>query len=82
MISPFVAAELDYMILLRDYGREGQLAFLNEVKRGAYALEPFSTEDVAPAPSWTSTPPERVRNRRRLQRQAGGATLDARHPHH
>ncbi len=34
VISPFVAAELDYMILLRDYGREGQLTFLNEVKRG------------------------------------------------
>lgn len=35
-------AALDYMIP-RDYGREGQLAFLSEVKRGAYGLEPLST---------------------------------------
>lgn len=30
VISPFVVAELDYMIL-RDYGKEGQLAFLVSV---------------------------------------------------
>lgn len=48
VISPFVVAELDYMIL-RNYGREGQLAFLDEVKRGAYGLEPFSADDFARA---------------------------------
>ena len=47
VISPFVA-ELDYMIL-RDYGREGQLAFLEEVDRGAYRLEPFEEEDFSQA---------------------------------
>ena len=40
MISPFVVAELDYMIL-RDYGRESRIAFLQEVERGAYRLELF-----------------------------------------
>ena len=40
MISPFVVAELDYM-LLRRYGKQDQLAFLGEVDRGAYLLEPF-----------------------------------------
>lgn len=28
-------------MILRDYGREGQLAFLQEVDRGAYRLESF-----------------------------------------
>ncbi len=46
--SPFVVAELDYMIL-RDYGREDQLAFLDEVDRGAYRLDPFDSEDFARA---------------------------------
>jgi hypothetical protein len=41
-------AELDYMIL-RDYRREDQLAFLDEVDRGAYRLEPFDSEDFARA---------------------------------
>lgn len=48
IISPFVVAELDYMIL-RDYGRRDQLAFLDEVDRGAYMLEPFVDEDFARA---------------------------------
>lgn len=48
MISPFVVAELDYMIL-RDYGREDQLAFLQEVNRGAYRLEPFDESDFSRA---------------------------------
>lgn len=56
IISPFVVAELDYMIL-RDYGREDQVAFLDEVDRGAYRLEPFDSEDFARARSyWTNTP--------------------------
>lgn len=48
VISPFVVAELDYMIL-RDYGREDQLAFLEEVNRGAYLLEPFDAADFSRA---------------------------------
>lgn len=41
-----MVAELDYM-LLRRYGREDQLAFLDEVNRGAYLLESFGDEDFA-----------------------------------
>jgi uncharacterized protein len=48
IISPFVVAELDYMIL-RDYGRQAQVAFLGEVDRGAYWLEPFEEEDFSQA---------------------------------
>ncbi|MGF1470181.1 MAG: PIN domain-containing protein [Rubrobacteraceae bacterium] len=48
VISPFVVAELDYMIL-RDYGREGQVAFLQEVDRGAYRLESFDEPDFSQA---------------------------------
>jgi len=47
LISPFVLAELDYMILTR-MGQERELALLGEVARGAYRLEYFS-EDVAAA---------------------------------
>jgi predicted nucleic acid-binding protein len=46
VMSPFVLAELDYMILTR-YGPSEELALLGEVAREAYRLEPFSTEDVA-----------------------------------
>jgi uncharacterized protein len=48
VISPFVVAELDYM-LLRRYGKQDQLAFLDEVNRGAYLLESFKAEDFARA---------------------------------
>ena len=48
IISPFMVAELDYLIS-RDYGRQDQLAFLDEVDRGAYLLEPFDTENFASA---------------------------------
>ena len=48
LISPFVVTELDYMIS-RYYGREDQLAFLSEVDRGAYRLEPFAQEDFSRA---------------------------------
>jgi predicted nucleic acid-binding protein len=37
-------AELDYMIL-RKYGREDQIAFLNQVKNGAYHLATFTEAD-------------------------------------
>lgn len=48
IISPFVLAELDYMISTR-MGQGRELALLNEVKRGTYRLEPFSEGDVAEA---------------------------------
>lgn len=48
LLSPFVLAELDYMILSR-YGREEEFALLGEVAHGAYELERFSASDVAEA---------------------------------
>ena len=48
LISPFVLAELDYMILTR-MGQGRELALLGEVARGAYRLEDFSEDDVAEA---------------------------------
>lgn len=48
VISPFVLAELDYMIMTR-FGQGREIALLNEVSRGAYHLEPFSSEDVSEA---------------------------------
>jgi uncharacterized protein len=48
LISPFVLAELDYMILTR-MGQGYELALLGEVARGVYSLEYFSEEDVAEA---------------------------------
>jgi predicted nucleic acid-binding protein len=48
LLSPFVLAELDYLLATR-VGRAAELALLSEVARGAYRLEPFSTADVAEA---------------------------------
>jgi hypothetical protein len=48
VISPFVLAELDYLVGSR-VGHQAQLALLDEVARGAYQLDPFSTEDVSHA---------------------------------
>jgi predicted nucleic acid-binding protein len=48
LLSPFVLAELDYL-LMRHIGRAAQRALLDEVARGAYRLEPFSADDVARA---------------------------------
>ncbi len=45
ILSPFVLAELDYLIGSR-VGHDAQLALLDEVARGTYLLEPFSAEDV------------------------------------
>jgi uncharacterized protein len=45
ILSPFVLAELDYLIGVR-VGHEAQLELLDEVARGVYQLEPFSAEDV------------------------------------
>lgn len=48
LISPFVLAELDYLLATR-VGRREQLALLAEVERGAYRLEPFTVADIAAA---------------------------------
>ncbi len=45
VLSPFVLAELDYLIERR-LGQTAQLAFLQEVKAGAYRLEPFISADL------------------------------------
>jgi predicted nucleic acid-binding protein len=45
LLSPFVLAELDYLIGAR-VGHEAQMALLGEVVRGVYRLESFSAEDV------------------------------------
>ncbi len=47
-ISPFVLAELAYLLLAR-LGPEREKALLDEVSREAYCLQCFSVEDVAEA---------------------------------
>ena len=49
-LSPFVLAELDYVLSTR-VGHQAQLAWLGEVARGAYRLEPFGADDIAAARS-------------------------------
>lgn len=48
LLSPFVAAEVDYLLLER-VGPAAELLFLAEVARGAYRLEGFGAEDVEQA---------------------------------
>jgi predicted nucleic acid-binding protein len=48
VISPFVLAELDYLIASR-VGHQAQMALIDEVTRGAYQLEVFASEDVSHA---------------------------------
>jgi uncharacterized protein len=50
LLSPFVLAELDYLLATR-VSEEAELALLDEVARGAYRLEAFAAEDVAAAHS-------------------------------
>lgn len=45
LLSPFVLAELDYL-LMRHVGPAAQSALLGEVARGAFRLEPFDANDV------------------------------------
>ena len=47
-LSPFILAELDYLIMTR-VGSDAALALLDEVSQGTYRLEPFSTADVSAA---------------------------------
>lgn len=48
ILSPFVLAELDYL-LARHVGGTAQTALLEEIARGAYQLAPFGATDVAAA---------------------------------
>jgi predicted nucleic acid-binding protein len=48
ILSPFVLAELDYLLAAR-VGREAELALLQEVARETYRLAPFSIGNVAEA---------------------------------
>jgi uncharacterized protein len=46
LLSPFVLAELDYLLATK-VGSQSELALLAEVGRGAYRLEPFEAADIA-----------------------------------
>jgi predicted nucleic acid-binding protein len=48
LLSPFVLAELDYLLAMRVSPRAAR-ALLDEVARGAYQLESFDADDVAAA---------------------------------
>lgn len=48
ILSPYVLAELDYLLATR-VGREAELALLQEVARETYRLAAFSIGDVAEA---------------------------------
>jgi predicted nucleic acid-binding protein len=48
LLSPFVLAELDYLLLGR-VGAQAERALLDEVAAGAYDLVPFGPEGVAEA---------------------------------
>lgn len=48
VLSPFVLAELDYLIASR-VGHQAEMALIDEVVRGAYHLEVFSPEDLSHA---------------------------------
>lgn len=53
LLSPFVLAELDYLLGIR-VGRRVADALLGEVAAGAYQLEPFDAADIARAASVTT----------------------------
>jgi predicted nucleic acid-binding protein len=48
IMSPFILAELDYLIV-RNAGQEQSLTLLNDVARGVYQLESFDSADIAAA---------------------------------
>ena len=48
VISPFVLAELDYLVSTR-IGLDAEVAVLEEVECGAYYLEPFAAEEIKAA---------------------------------
>ena len=48
LLSPFVLAELDYLIASR-VGYAARASLLEEVERGAYTLEPMTARDITSA---------------------------------
>lgn len=48
LLSPFVLAELDYMLAAR-VGEAARTSLLDEVVRGVYRLGPFSADDLQAA---------------------------------
>jgi predicted nucleic acid-binding protein len=48
LLSPFVLAEIDYLLTTR-VSQEAALALLDQVAAGAYRLEPMAADDVARA---------------------------------
>lgn len=50
ILSPFVLAELDYLVA-KVAGQSAELTVLEDVERGAYELAPFGAADVAEARS-------------------------------
>ena len=48
LLSPFVLAELDYLLAAR-VGSVARVALLGEVERGAYQLQPFTSDGVRAA---------------------------------
>ncbi len=48
LLSPFVLAELDYLLATK-VSQEASLALLDQVGGGAYRLEPMAAEDIARA---------------------------------
>lgn len=48
LLSPFVLAELDYLLATR-VSSQAELALLEEVARGTYQLEPFDAADTLQA---------------------------------
>jgi uncharacterized protein len=48
LLSPFVLAELDYLLATK-VSQEAELALLDQVAAGAYRLEPMAADDIARA---------------------------------
>jgi predicted nucleic acid-binding protein len=49
LLSPFVLAEVDYLLTERKNRPDIAMEVLRDVERGAYRLEPFSATDVSQA---------------------------------
>jgi predicted nucleic acid-binding protein len=47
ILSPFVLAELGYLVASRARSPQVELALLGEVARGTYDLTPFAADDIA-----------------------------------
>jgi uncharacterized protein len=48
LVSPFVLAELDYLLATR-VSQQAAVALLDQVATGAYRIEPMAAEDIARA---------------------------------